>query len=99
MTTQHPSLYSFARTPRPGSTQVLSHHHMRGVDQAFAYQGTRGGSSGAQVPLNLHHGAYPVNAMPHSGGPRSLHPGYTVRSRSSVIYILIKLAHQDTYGQ
>jgi len=77
MTTQHPSLYSFARTPRPGSTQVLSHHHMRGVDQAFAYQGTRGGSSGAQVPLNLHHGAYPVNAMPHSGGPRSLHPGYT----------------------
>ena len=72
---------------------------MRGVDQAFAYQGTRGGSSGAQVPLNLHHGAHRVNAIPHSGGPRSLYPGHAVRSGSSVLYMLIKLAHQDTYGQ
>ena len=64
---------------------------MRGVDQAFAEDLRRPGS--------LHHGAHRVNAMPHSGGPRSLYPGYAVRSRSPVLYMLIKLAHQDTYGQ
>jgi hypothetical protein len=65
-----------------------------GVGQEFAYQGTRGGSSGAQIPqaFNPHYGAHPVNAMPVNP-PRSLHPGYNVRRRSSVLYILIKLAH------
>ncbi|KAF8500868.1 hypothetical protein F5888DRAFT_1309200 [Russula emetica] len=78
MTNQHPGLYSLARPPSPHNTQVLSHHHMPvqlGVGQAFAYQGTRGGSSGAQIPFNPHHGAHPVNTMPVNP-PRSLHPGY-----------------------
>lgn len=73
-TNQHPSFFSSARPPRPRNTQVLSHHHMRGVGHAFVYQGTGGGSSGSQIPLNLHHSAHTVNPMPphplHSGGPR-----------------------------
>ena len=85
MTNQDPSLY-FSRHPKPRGTQALSHHHTHvqmGVHRAYAYQGTTGGSSGAQIPLNLHHGPHPVNAMAvntsHSGVPRSLHSIYNVR--------------------
>ena len=107
MTNQHPTLNS---STRPHSTQALGHHHMHvqsGVHQTAAFQGTRG-SSGAQIPFNTHHGAHlgpqVVNVgLIHlqSGGTRPLQPtgSYDVRQRSSVLHILIKLVHQDTYGQ
>ena len=107
MFNQHPSLYSFVG---PRSTRALNPRHMRVQlgGQAFAHQGIRG-FSGAQIPFEPHHHhhhphhAYPVNDMPvnpsRSRGPRSLHPGYNVRRRSSVPYILIKPAYQETYGQ
>jgi len=92
MSNQHPGFPSFVGHPTamPRSAHAQSHHQMRvqlgvGVGQAFTYQGTSGGSSGAQMPSNLHHIPHTINTMPvlhphpHSGDPRLFPPGYNVR--------------------